>query len=202
MYVIAVTGGIGAGKSFASEYFRSRGAIVLDLDDIAHQVIEPGGPAYDRIVERFGPEVLRPDGTVDRSALAQLVFSDEDTLTALNKLVHPVVLREVVEGITSMRLLEQPPRVVVLEVPLLAKAPIFADVADTVLAIEAPVELRLRRCVEAGRETLDASRRIARQATDEERAVLAQHVIRNTGTPEEFLGKLAAYWDEVAPLDA
>ncbi|MDO9108965.1 MAG: dephospho-CoA kinase [Coriobacteriia bacterium] len=202
MYVIAVTGGIGAGKSLASEYFRSRGAIVLDLDEIAHQVIAPGGPAYNRIVERFGPEVLCPDGTVDRSALAKIVFSDEDSLTALNKLVHPVVLREVVEGITSMRLLEQPPRVVVLEVPLLAKAPIFADVADTVLAIEAPVELRLRRCVEAGRETLDASRRIARQATDEERAVLAQHVIKNTGTRKELLCKLAAYWDEVAPLDA
>lgn len=202
MYVIAVTGGIGAGKSFASDFFRSRGAIVLDLDDIAHQVIEPGGPAYDRIVERFGPEVLHADGTVDRSALAQLVFSDDATLMDLNKMVHPVVLKEVVEGITSMRLLEQPPRVVVLEVPLLAKAPIFADVADTVLAIEAPVELRLRRCVEAGRETLDASRRIARQATDEERAVLAQHVISNAGTREEFLGKLAAYWDEVAPLDA
>ncbi len=202
MYVIAVTGGMGSGKSLASEYFRSRGAIVLDLDDIAHRVIEPAGTAYDRIVERFGSEILDHTGSVDRGALAALVFADDDNLTLLNKIVHPLVLREVMEGVTSLRLMERPPQVVVLEVPLLAEAPIFADVADTVLAIEAPVDVRLRRCVDAGRDPLDASRRISRQATDEERAALAQHIIANDGTPEEFLGKLKDYWDEVAPLDA
>jgi len=202
MYVIAVTGGMGAGKSLAAKYFSSRGAIVLDLDEIAHRVIEPNGLAYERIVKHFGSEVLEHNGSVDRGALAALVFSDEANLQVLNKIVHPVVLKEIAEGINSMRLLERPPRVVVLEVPLLAEAPIFADVADTVLAIEAPVDLRLRRCIEFGRDPLDASRRIARQATDEERAALAQHVITNDGTREAFLAKLEAYWNEVAPLDA
>lgn len=202
MYVIAVTGGIGSGKSLACEYFSSRSAIILDLDDIAHRVIEPGGAAYDRIVERFGPEVLEHSGAIDRGALAILVFSDDENLQVLNRIVHPVVLKEVMEGITSMRLLERPPQVIVLEVPLLAEAPIFADVADTVLAIEAPVEMRLRRCVEFGRDPLDASRRIARQATDDERSVLADHIIVNDGTKEEFLARVEAYWNEVAPVDA
>lgn len=202
MYVIAVTGGMGAGKSLAAEYFGYRGAIVLDLDEIAHRVIEPDGLAYERIVSHFGPGVLEHNGSVDRGALAALAFSDDANLQVLNKIVHPVVLKEIAEGINSMRLLERPPRVVVLEVPLLAEAPIFADVADTVLAIEAPVDMRLRRCIEFGRDPLDASRRIARQATDEERAALAQHVITNDGTREAFLGKLEAYWNEVAPLDA
>lgn len=202
MYVIAVTGGMGSGKSFACDYFRSRGAIVLNLDEIAHHAIEPSGVAYERIVERFGPEILEHNGSVDRGALAALVFSDEENLDVLNRIVHPIVLREVAEGITSMRLLERPPQVVVLEVPLLVEAPIFADVADTVLSIEAPSDVRLRRCIDAGRDPLDASRRISRQATDDERSSLSQHVIVNDGTREEFLVELEAYWDEVAPLDA
>lgn len=201
MYVIAVTGGIGSGKSLACEYFRSRGAIVLDLDEIAHRMIEPDGPAYRKVVERFGPGILEHDGRIDRGALAALVFADEGNLLELNRIVHPAVLKEVAEGVTSMRLFERPPQVVVIEVPLLTEAPIFADIADTVLAIEASPDLRLRRCIEAGRDALDASRRMARQATDEERSALAQHTIANEGSREEFLGKLDAYWDEVAPLD-
>jgi len=202
MYVIAVTGGMGSGKSLAASYFSSRGAIVLDLDDIAHRVIEPDGLAYERIVGHFGSEVLEHNGSIDRGALAALVFTDDANLTVLNRIIHPVVLKEIAEGINSMRLLERPPQVVVLEVPLLAEAPIFADVADTVLAIEAPVDVRLRRCIESGRDPLDASRRIARQATDEERSALAQHVIVNDGSREQFLARLKEYWDEVAPIDA
>jgi len=199
MYVIAVTGGIGSGKTLACRHFAERGAIVLSLDDIAHQSIAPGQPAYDRIVERYGPGVLDGSGRIDRGALAALVFEDDAEVQAINRIVHPSVLKEVVEGITSLRLMERPPAVVVIEVPLLAEAPVFADVVDTVLAINAPADVRMRRCAEAGMDPLDASRRIARQATDEERAELARHVIDNSGTVEEFLGKLDAYWEEVAP---
>lgn len=199
MYVIAVTGGMGSGKSLACEYLQSRGAIVLGLDEIAHAALEPGSPAYDRTIEEYGAEILAPDGRIDRGALATIVFADEAALARLNRIVHPVVLREVVEGITSLRLMERPPRVVVLEVPLLVEAPVFADVADTVLAIQAPAEERLRRAIAAGMDPLDASRRIMRQATDDERSALAEHSIMNDGTTEEFLEKLEAYWDEVAP---
>lgn len=199
MYVIAVTGGMGSGKSLACEYFLSRGAIVIDLDDIARRVIDPGGPAYERLVEHFGDDIIAPDGQIDRGALALLAFSNDAETGVLNRIVHPVVLREIVEGITNLRLMERPPQVVVLEIPLLAEAPVFADVADTVLAIEAPSDLRLRRLVDAGADPLDVSRRIARQATDEERAALAEHVIPNAGTTGEFIERLERYWDEVAP---
>lgn len=199
MYVIAVTGGMGSGKSLACKHLSGRGAIILSLDDIAHQVIAPGEPAYDRIVEKYGPGVLGADQRIDRAALASRVFDDEEQLREINRIVHPAVLREVVEGITSLRLMERPPRMVCIEVPLLAEAPVFADVADSVLAISGPADLRLKRCIEAGMDPLDASRRIAWQATDQERADLAQHVIVNDGSVEEFLGKLDKYWDEVAP---
>lgn len=199
MYVIAVTGGIGSGKSVACRHFAERGAIVLSLDDIAHGVIAPGEPAYDRIIERYGPEVLGEDLRIDRHALADRVFADDGEIRDLNRIVHPSVLKEVVEGITSLRLMERPPRMVCIEVPLLAEAPVFADVADSVLALSAPADARLKRCIEAGMDPLDASRRIARQATDQEREDLAQHVIVNDGSLEQFLGKLDEYWDEVAP---
>ncbi len=201
MYVIAVTGGMGSGKSEACEYFRGRGAIVLDLDDIAHRVIEPGGLAYERLVERFGQDVLADDGKVDRAKLAEIVFGHADTLQDLNRIVHPAVLKEVVEGITSLRLMERPPRIVVLEIPLLAEAPVFADVADTVVALSAPVDVRLRRSVQAGMDPLDASRRIARQATDDERSALADYTINNSGTLEDLRRCLDDYWSEVAPSD-
>lgn len=199
MYVIAVTGGMGSGKSVACDFFRQRGAIVLDLDDIAHRTIEPGGPAFDQLIERFSTVVLDEEGRVDREKLAEIVFSEAEALQDLNQIVHPAVLKEVVEGTTSLRLLEQPPRIVVLEVPLLAEAPVFADVADTVLALEAPANIRLQRAIASGMDALDASRRITKQATNEERAALAEYVIANTGTLDEFLGKLEEYWSNVAP---
>lgn len=202
MYVIAVTGGMGSGKSFACDYLASRGAIVLSLDEIAHAALEPGSIAYDRVLSEYGPEILNGDARIDRGALATIVFADEAALARLNRIVHPVVLKEVVEGITSLRLMERPPQVVVLEIPLLVEAPVFADVADTVLAIEAPAEERLRRAIEAGMDPLDASRRIMRQATDNERSALAEHAINNDGTLEEFRERLEAYWEDVAPRDA
>lgn len=202
MYVIAVTGGMGSGKSVACEYFQSRGAIVIGLDDIAARTIDPGGPAYDRLVERFGKEILQGDGSIDRGGLAALVFTDETSLAELNRLVHPVVIKEVMEGIANLRLLERPPRVVVLEVPLLVEAPVFRDIADTVLTIDAPVAQRLQRSVAAGRDMLDASRRIARQATDNEREALADYVIVNEGGMDEYLRRLEKFWNEVAPGDS
>lgn len=199
MYVIAVTGGLGSGKSVACEYFRSRGATVISLDDVAHQMLAAGTPVYAAVVEQFGSAVLDPDGRVDRRALAHSAFADEDGTERLNAIMHPVILREISEGITSLRLMERPPRVVVLEVPLLVEAPAFACVADTVLAINAPEHLRLERAVARGMSEGDARRRISRQAADAERAALADTVISNPGSLDEFLGQLEAYWDEVAP---
>lgn len=200
MYVVAVTGGIGSGKSTASRYFESRGAIVLDLDEIARGALYPGSDALAEIAKAFGDQVLQADGSLDRDELARIAFADAGSTARLNSIVHPVVLREVIEGITNLRLLERPPRMVVLEVPLLAEEPVLADVADTVLAIETPVERRIENAVARGMDIDEAWRRVSRQATDADRAALADHVISNTGTVEDFLSQLKEYWDGVAPV--
>lgn len=199
MYVIAVTGGLASGKSVACEYFRTRGAVVISLDDIARQVLSPGTPEYFAVVEKFGRGVLDSDNRIDRIALADAAFQDSERTKRLNAIVHPAVVREVSEGINNLRLMEQPPSVVVLEAPLLVEAPVFAEMADTVLSLEAPEHIRIERAVAQGRSEADVRRRILRQASDAERAALANTVITNDGSLEEFLAKLEAYWDDVAP---
>ncbi len=200
MFVVAVTGGLGSGKTVAMRYFESRGAVTLDLDSIAHGVMYPGSEVLARVKEAFGPETVNDDDSVNRAELARIAFVDAGATATLNGIVHPVVLREVVEGINSLRLMERPPRMVMFEIPLLAEAPVFADIADTVLAISAPVDVRIARAVEKGMDEDEAWRRIARQATDQQRAQLAQYVIKNVGSLEEYHAKLKEFWDEVAPV--
>lgn len=197
MYVLAVTGGLGAGKTTAAEYFRGRGAVVLSLDEIAHRQLAAGTPVYARVVEEFGDAVLGEDGAIETASLAREAFGSPERASALNAIVHPAVLREVAPGLTDMGLLLNPPRVVVLEVPLLVEAPAFGELATEVLAIAAPVEVRVARAVARGMSENDARARIACQATDAERRKVADHVIDNDGTPREFLVKLARFWDEV-----
>ncbi|MBS3974675.1 MAG: dephospho-CoA kinase [Actinobacteria bacterium] len=197
MYLIAVTGGLGSGKSTACEFFQSKGAIWISLDALAHQLLDPGTCVYRQVVDSFGVEILDAQGKVERAKLADIVFRNLEARKRLNALVHPAVLRELAEGIASLRLMEDPPHVVVLEVPLLAEAPAFAELADTVLSIEAPEDLRIARAVASGRNRSDTLRRIAAQASDAERSALASTVISNTGSREEFFGKLEEYWDAV-----
>ncbi len=202
MYVVAVTGGLGAGKSSACEYFARRGAVVLNADEIARHAISPGTKTFDRVVEQFGPGVLDPDGSVDRAALAKLAFATSEATCLLNSIVHPAVVREVMEGINQLRLLERPPRIVIIEVPLLVEVPVLADIVDGVLSIEAPEELRVARAVESGVPEDDARLRMSRQATDAQRSDLATCVIVNATSREDFEARLAHYWAEVAPGDA
>lgn len=196
MHIIVLTGGLGAGKSTAAEYLRSRGALVLDLDVIASTLLEKGSPTLNAVAREFGEdEVLLADGSLDRSALARIAFSSLESTRRLNAIVHPAVAREVGPALREIRLMPDQPEVVVLEVPLLAEAPVFAEMADEVLAIVAPLELRVARAAGKGMSEADARRRIAVQATDAERAELADDVIVNDGGEEEFLAELARYWE-------
>ncbi|MDY0086936.1 MAG: dephospho-CoA kinase [Coriobacteriia bacterium] len=197
MYVIALTGGIGAGKTTAAEVFRARGAVVLSLDDIAKRHLAPGMPVHDQIVAEFGAGVLEDGGTIDRRKLAATVFSSPERARRLNAIVHPAILREVGPGLRDMGLLLNPPRVVVLDVPLLVEAPVFGELAERVLAISAPENLRIGRAVEAGMDEADVRARIRCQATDAQREEMADEVIRNEGSLTEFQEALERYWDEV-----
>lgn len=197
MQVIVLTGGLGAGKSTAAEFFRGRGAVALDLDDIAAQLLVPGSALLAQVAEEFGgDEVLLADGRLDRSALARVAFANPEATRRLNAIVHPAVVREVGPAIANMRLLQEPPPVIALEVPLLAEAPVFAELAEIVVAIVGPESVRGARAVERGMTPEDAARRIAVQATDAERAELADVVIVNDGSVERFISALERFWEE------
>lgn len=197
MYIVAVTGGIGAGKTVAAEYFATRGAVVIDLDDVAHRLLQSGTPVFERVVEQFGDEILAEDGTVDRAALAQVAFSSDESTAKLNEIVHPAVASEVMPGLTDMGLLQNPPPLIVLVVPLLVEATVYAETADLVVTIEASEESRIARCVERGMAEEDVRARIARQSTAAQRAALADYIVPNVGSREEYENRLAQIWDEV-----
>ena len=195
MYVLALTGGLGSGKSTAAEVFAERGAAVIDLDEV---------PAVrDRVVAAFGPDVLGADGRIDRQALATRAFATEDDTARLNAVVHPAVLAAVAGALDTLALQGEPPRAVVLVVPLLAESPLFLEPVDAVLAISATEEVRLERAMARGMAREDAERRMARQAGDSERREIADYVIENDGDIESFRRDVRAFWDdEIIARDA
>ena len=142
MLVIGLTGGIGSGKSTVSRMLAERGAVVLDADAIVHEVQAPGGPAYDAVVERFGPAVVGPDGRLDRPALARIVFADRAALDDLNSITHPLVGARM-----AARLAEEAPtdHVVVLDVPLLVETG-RGDLAGVVV-VDCPEDVAVGRLV-------------------------------------------------------
>jgi dephospho-CoA kinase len=196
MRVVVVTGGIGAGKSTAAAFMREKGAVAIDADRIAEHVLRKDSPTLQRVAEEFGPDVLLADGSLDRAALAGAAFGSPERTRVLNEIVHPAVAREIGPAIADLRLLPDPPQVVVIEVPLLAEAPVFAELADVVLAIVAPEETRITRAVDLGFDEADARNRLARQASDAERAELADVVIVNDGDLEKFRDELERFWEE------
>jgi dephospho-CoA kinase len=196
MFVVVLTGGLGAGKSTAAEYFRGLGASIIDTDDVAHSVLAKGTPILERVVEAFGDDVLLADGTLDRAALARSAFASAGQTRKLNSIVHPAVAREVGPALAQLRLLSDQPRVVVFEVPLLVEAPVFRELGDVVLAIVAPEDVRVARAVAAGMDEADARRRVRAQATDAQRAEMADVVIVNDQGIDELREALGSFWAE------
>ncbi len=200
MYVLALTGGIGSGKSTAASYFESFGALVLDLDDIAKHLLKPDMPVNAAVVEAFGPEILLADGSIDHAALAELAFASPAQARVLDDAVHPALFSVVTGALDALALQAEPPRFVILAVPLLAEAPQFADLADAVLALSADEDSRIERLIARGMTEDEAERRIACQASDAERRRIADYVIDNDGDLAEFRESLAQFYElEVAP---
>ena len=197
MYIVAVTGGIGAGKSTAARFFQSFGAAVIDLDDVARRLMQPGTVVFDEVIETFGESILADDGYINRTMLAEKAFVDAEAAQVLNGIVHPAVARDVMPGLTDMGLLQNPPSVVVLVIPMLVEAPVFAEVADVILTIEATEGMRVRRAIDRGMEEDDVRARIMCQATPEQRIGLADKVVVNEGTLDDLESELQHFWDEV-----
>jgi dephospho-CoA kinase len=198
--LVGLTGGIGAGKSTVSELLTERGAIIIDGDLIARRVVEPGQPALAALVERFGPEILAADGTLDRPALAAKAFASDEERKALEAITHPAI------GAEFLREMSEAPEdaVVVNDVPLLVESnQAEARGYKFVIVVEAPREVRLDRLVQRGLTREDAEARMAAQATDEERRAVATHLLDNGGTREELATQVEAVWaDLLAQRDA
>lgn len=192
MILVGLTGGIGSGKSTVSALLAARGATVIDADAITRELQAPGQPVLVAIVERFGPGVLAGDGTLDRQALADLVFGPDggDALADLNAIVHPAV------GAEIARRLEEASRgdgVVVLDVPLLVES--GRDDMAALVVVDVDPEVALARLVEQrGMRAEDARARMARQATREERRARADVVLDNSGTREALEAQVDALW--------
>ena len=189
---IAVTGGIGSGKSSVTARLAERGAVVIDADRIAREVVEPGTPGLAAVVAEFGTGILTPDGALDRPAMAAIVFSDEGRRRALEAIVHPLV------GRRSQELLEAAPddALVVYDVPLLAESADLGRVEgfDRVVVVTAPVEVRVRRLVDRGLAEADARARIAAQAPDDARLAIADLVVDNSGDLEALDAEVDRLW--------
>ncbi|TLP55173.1 dephospho-CoA kinase [Microbispora triticiradicis] len=193
MLKVGLTGGIGSGKSEVSRRLAARGAVVVDADKIAREVVEPGTPGLAQIVAVFGEEVLRPDGTLDRERLGSIVFADTEKLRLLNGIVHPKV------GERSEQLQREAPddAVVVYDVPLLAEnnlAPLY----DVVIVVDTPDDLRLERLLRSrGMQEADARARIAAQASREDRLRIADIVIGNSGSLDELDAQVDKVWKDL-----
>lgn len=189
--VVGLTGGIGSGKSAALDRFRELGAVVIDSDDVAREVVAVGTPGLAAIVERFGTSVLRGDGTLDRPGLASIVFSDDAARADLEAITHPLVRAELRRRVSAA----SSDSIVVNAVPLLVETG-SAGEYDRVIVIEAPVEQRVLRLARSrGMSRDEAVARMAAQASDGERRAVAWRVIVNGGSLDELRAAVDEVWE-------
>jgi dephospho-CoA kinase len=212
MLKVGLTGGIGAGKSEVSRLLDEYGAVIVDADKIAREVVEPGTPGLAAVVAEFGEEILAPDGTLDRPKLGSLVFADTERLAALNAIVHPLVgecsaeLERQAQEAAQAEQAQQAAAaesaqgqdggaVIVHDVPLLAEnglAPLY----DLVLVVDASPETQMDRLVRLrGMTEGEAAARMAAQATRRERLAVSDIVIKNDGPLEELQARVREVWD-------
>lgn len=196
MQLIGLTGGIASGKSTIARRLAERGAVVVDADLIAREVVEPGRPALAEIAERFGSGVLHPDGSLNRPALGAIVFADEDARLALNAITHPAVLRASTARFDEAAAAD-PDAIVVYDVPLLVESANEYPF-DLVVVAHASAETRVQRLVALrGMDPAEAERRIRSQATDDERLAVADVVIDTDGELDDTIAQTDALWDRL-----
>lgn len=197
MVVVGLTGGIGAGKSSVSARLERLGAAVIDADAVTRELQQPGQPVLAAIVERFGPGVLLPDGSLDRAALAAIVFGDDGALAALNAIVHPAVGAEMLRRLGEAR---EAGRIAVLDIPLLTDRTKYP--VDAVIVVDVDPEVAVQRLVAfRGFSEADARARIKAQISREERLALADRVIDNSGDLAALDRAVDEVWAWLLTLD-
>ena len=190
---VGLTGGIGSGKSEVSRRLAAAGAVLIDSDALAREVVEPGTEGLAKIVEEFGADVLTAEGTLNREKLGSIVFSDPESLAKLNAITHPLI------GARSAELQDAAPQdaVLLFDVPLLAEnglKPLY----DLVVVVDAPVETQLARLTDLrGMSETEARKRIAAQATREQRLAIADRVIDNSGSLARLAEQVEELWEDL-----
>ena len=190
---MGMTGGVASGKSTVAAELRQLGAVVVDADALAREVVGPGTPGLKAVVDEFGPEMLGPDGGLDRGRLGALVFADPERRSALEGIVHPLVRARAAEIEASA----PPDAIVVHDIPLLVETG-QGSAFDEVLVVDVPVEVQVARAVrDRGWSEEEARSRIAAQASREERLAIATYVVDNSGTVEDLRQRVAEVFAEL-----
>ena len=189
MLTIALTGGIGSGKTAVGEILANFGAVVVDSDQLARQVVERGTPGFDQIVAQFGDEILK-NGDLDRAALASLIFTDPKKRLALEQITHPLIRQEFAKIIKSL----PEDTIVVNQIPLLVESK-HDYKFDYIVTVSTSEEIRLARLLKRGLTKDQITKRIQAQATDSEREVIADLIIKNEKSQEELFTQVEKLWE-------
>ncbi|HEY1987999.1 MAG TPA: dephospho-CoA kinase [Acidimicrobiales bacterium] len=198
MLAVGLTGGIGAGKSKVADLLVEKGAVLVDADRIAREVVTPGGPAYQPMIDRFGPGILDADGNIDRPAVAAIVFGDPEALAGLNAITHPAIGVAMIQRKDE---LADTDHIVVLDIPLLK--PIHRETLSlaAVVVVDTPVDIALDRLVNLrGMPRKDAEARVAAQVDRQTRLDGADLVIDNSGDEQQLADEVDRVWDELVKL--
>jgi dephospho-CoA kinase len=188
-FVVGLTGGIGSGKSLAAQFFSQLGALVIDADQLARSVIERGSEGFDEVLLRFGDTVLK-NGDIDRVALGQNIFENPQAKKDLEEIIHPRIRAEFEEAVASLN----PGQIMVYEIPLLVETN-AADRFDFVITVESDADLRKQRLRARGMFHSDIEKRMASQATEEQRRAIADCVLTNDGSEDELLRQVENVWE-------
>jgi dephospho-CoA kinase len=194
MLVVALTGGIGAGKSLVAQYFSELGARVVDADQLSRIAIERGSEGFDEVITRFGESILR-NGDIDRKALGEIVFKDKSAKADLEAIIHPRVRELFFEVVNDLAADE----ILIYEIPLLVETG-AANNFDQIITVEADLEIRKSRLLKRGMFISEIESRLAAQASPAEREAVATHVIENSGDEDQLLRKVENLWEELQRL--
>jgi dephospho-CoA kinase len=193
MLAVGLTGGIGSGKSAVADMLVERGAVLIDADQVARDVVAPGGPAYQPLIDRFGQGIVAADGTIDRPALANIAFADEESRLALNAITHPAIGIRMIEMRDA---LADTDHIVVLAIPLLTALHRETVKLHKVVVVDTPTDIALERLLsQRGFDKADAEARIRAQISREERAKEADYVLDNSGDRAALEREVADLWD-------
>ena len=199
--IVGLTGGIGTGKTTLGEALARRGAVVVDVDGLGRQVIGHGGSAVEEVIARFGERVRRGQGDIDRAALADIVFGDDQALGDLSAISHPAINTLIDTTVDKL----PDDAIVVLDMAVLAESSLGYDNRhryELVVVVEAPIDLRFQRLEQRGLTVEEAKARMDAQATDDERQALAHYLVTNAGSLDDLNSTAGEIWGELQRLHA